>query len=59
MHPQRKNGSVTVDPERFEGTLLVEDRGALVSAVKSGIGAGKASGCGILSAAAPSNDTSQ
>jgi len=49
---RRKNGTVTVEPVRFEGLLLVENPGALVSAIRSGIGPGKAFGCGLLSLAA-------
>ena len=44
---------MTIEAVRFEGTLIVNDPTVLVSAVRSGIGPGKAFGCGLLSLAPP------
>lgn len=51
---RRKGGSVTVEPVHFEGLLRVVDASLFASAVRSGVGPGKAFGCGLLSMAAPS-----
>ncbi|QOC92368.1 type I-E CRISPR-associated protein Cas6/Cse3/CasE [Micromonospora craniellae] len=44
-------GPITVMPVRFEGHLIVTDADAFRTAVRQGIGHGKAYGCGLISLA--------
>ncbi|WP_197319949.1 type I-E CRISPR-associated protein Cas6/Cse3/CasE [Saccharomonospora sp. NB11] len=44
---------ITITPVRYDGHLTVTDPAALATALQSGIGRGKAYGCGLLSLAPP------
>ncbi|WP_117214283.1 type I-E CRISPR-associated protein Cas6/Cse3/CasE [Allorhizocola rhizosphaerae] len=46
-------GPITIEPVRFEGHLIVTDAPTFTDAVCTGIGRGKAYGCGLLSLAPP------
>ncbi len=51
MTGRRKGSTVTLAAVKFEGVLEVTDAGRFQEAVESGIGRGKAYGCGLLSVA--------
>lgn len=46
-------GPITIEPVRFEGHLIVTDAAAFTEALRTGIGRGKAYGCGLISLAPP------
>ncbi|MFC0529054.1 type I-E CRISPR-associated protein Cas6/Cse3/CasE [Phytohabitans kaempferiae] len=46
-------GTITLEPVRFEGHLIVTDAAAFADALQTGIGHGKAYGCGLISLAPP------
>jgi CRISPR system Cascade subunit CasE len=48
-----ERGSITIEPVRFEGHLIVTDAAAFTDALQNGIGRGKAYGCGLVSLAPP------
>ena len=47
------SGHITIEPVRFEGHLIVTDAAAFSNALRTGIGRGKAYGCGLISLAPP------
>ncbi len=46
-------GPLAIESVRFEGHLIVTDAAAFTDALRTGIGRGKAYGCGLISVAAP------
>lgn len=46
-------GPITIEPVRFEGRLIVTDIAAFTDAIRTGIGRGRAYGCGLISLAPP------
>lgn len=46
-------GAITIEPVRFEGHLVVTDAAMFTDALRTGIGRGKAYGCGLISLAPP------
>ncbi len=49
LRSRKQDSRISVLQACFEGRLRVQDPAALASALRSGIGAGKAFGCGLLS----------
>ncbi len=50
---RRSGQTITIEPVRFDGHLIVTDPTAFTEAVTNGIGRAKAYGCGLLSLAPP------
>lgn len=48
-----ERGPITIEPIRFEGHLIITDAAAFTDALRTGIGRGKAYGCGLISLAPP------
>ncbi|GAA1314541.1 type I-E CRISPR-associated protein Cas6/Cse3/CasE [Saccharothrix xinjiangensis] len=55
MTGRKDEATITVDPVRFDGHLVVTDRTAFTHALITGIGRAKAYGCGLLSLAPSRN----
>lgn len=53
MTGSKDNNTITVDPVRFDGHLIITDHTAFTHALITGIGRAKAYGCGLVSLAPP------
>jgi CRISPR system Cascade subunit CasE len=50
-----ERGPITITPVRFDGHLVITDNTAFAEAIRTGIGRGKAYGCGLVSLAPARN----
>ena len=55
MTGHKDNTTITIDPVRFDGHLIITDHTAFTHALTTGIGRAKAYGCGLLTLAPPRN----
>ncbi|MBB5801241.1 CRISPR system Cascade subunit CasE [Saccharothrix ecbatanensis] len=55
MTGRKDNSTITIDPVRFDGHLIITDHTAFTHALTTGIGRAKAYGCGLLTLAPPRN----